>query len=62
MNYQELREFKIKDIEKKLRKNKSVSRWAVGPYRFELRQRLSDDENALEELEKLIEYANESIQ
>ena len=38
-----------------------VSRWAVGPYRFELRQRLSDDENALEELEKLIEYANESI-
>ena len=54
MNYEQLRESKIKDIEKKLRKNEMVSRWAVGPYRFELRQRLSDDE--------LIEYANESIQ
>ena len=61
MNYAELRESKIKDIEKKLRNNEPVSRWAVGPYRFELRQRLSDDQNALEELEKLIEYANESI-
>ena len=61
MNYEQLRESKIQDIEKKLRKNESVSRWAVNPYRFELRQRLSYDENALEELEKLIEYINESI-
>lgn len=61
MNYEQLRKSKIQDIEKKLRHNESVSRWAVGPYRFELRQRLSDDENALEQLEKLIEYANESI-
>ena len=61
MNYEQLKESKIQDIEKKLRKNESVSRWAVNPYRFELRQRLSDDENALEELEKLIEYINESI-
>lgn len=61
MNYEQLRESKIQDIEKKLRKSESVSRWAVNPYRFELRQRLSDDENALEELEKLIEYINESI-
>ena len=61
MNYEQLRESKIQDIEKKLRKNESVSRWAVNPYRFELRQRLSDNENALEELEKLIEYINESI-
>jgi CRISPR/Cas system-associated endonuclease Cas1 len=61
MNYDELREEKINGIEAKLRNGQYVSPFKMMPYRFELKSRLSDDQNALDELNKLIDFANESI-
>jgi hypothetical protein len=61
MNYEELREQKMSDIEKKLRAGQHVSPFKIMPYRFELKSRLSDNQDALDELDKLIDFANESL-
>ena len=61
MNHEELKEQKINEYEQKLRNNEQVKPFWVFPYRFELRERLKDDENASYELEKLIDFVNESL-
>jgi len=61
MNYEELREQNIAKYEQQLRNNEYVKPFKIMPYRFELRERLKDDENASYELEKLIDFANESL-
>lgn len=61
MNYEEIREDKIKGIEKKLRNGQHVSPFKIMPYRAELKSRLSDNQDALDELDKLIDFANESL-
>lgn len=61
MNYQELRQQKIEELETKLRNNEHVKIWNVYSYRFELRDRLVDDERALEYLQECIEFINDSL-
>ena len=61
MNYAEIRQQKIDELEKKLRNNEHVRIWNVMPYRFELRDRLVDDENASEYLRECIDLVNESL-
>ncbi len=60
MNFEELRERQIDELEIKLRNNQHVRIWNVIPYRFELLKRLVDDERATEYLRECIEFANES--
>jgi hypothetical protein len=61
MNYEELKEMKTDDLERKILNNQPVSRFAVYPYRKELRKRLQFNTNALEYLEELIESVNETL-
>ena len=61
MNYAEIREQRIDELEKKLRNNEYVRVWNVMPYRFELRDRLVDDERASEYLRECIDLANDTI-
>lgn len=61
MNYQELRQQKIEELETKLRNNEHVKIWNVYPYRFELRDRLVDDERASDYLRELIDLINETL-
>jgi len=61
MRYDYLREKKVLEYASKIRNNEHVSRFAVYPYRFELREELKDDENASHYLESLIESALESL-
>lgn len=61
MNYQELRQQKIEELEKKLRNNEHVKIWNVYPYRFELRDRLVDDERALDYLRECVDLINETL-
>ncbi len=55
MNYTELQEIKKSDYVIKLKAGEPVSRFAVYPYRKELRHALRNDSEALERLEFLIE-------
>ena len=61
MNYAELKQQRIDELEKKLRNNEYVRVWNVIPYRFELRDRLVDDERASEYLRECIDLANDTI-
>jgi hypothetical protein len=61
MNYEELKEMKIDDLERKILNNQPVSRFAVYPYRKELRERLKFNDDASEYLEELIESVNETL-
>lgn len=61
MNYEELKEMKIDDLERKILNNQPVSRFAVYPYRKELKERLKFNDSASEYLDELIESANESF-
>ena len=61
MNYDQLKELRISEYEEKIRNNEQVSRFAVYPYRDELRELLKDDEKASEYLEQLVESALESL-
>ena len=61
MNYQELRQQKIEELETKLRNNEHVKIWNVYPYRFELRDRLVDDERALDYLRECVDLINETL-
>ena len=61
MNYQELRQQKIEELETKLRNNEHVKIWNVYPYRFELRDRLVDDERAADYLRECVDLINETL-
>ena len=61
MSYEELADWKIQELERKIRNNESVSRWSVYPHRTELRRLLKDDEEASQYLELLIESAEDSM-
>ena len=61
MNYEELKHQKIDELEKKLRNNEHVRIWNVMPYRFELRERLKDNERASEYLRECIDLAKDTI-
>ena len=61
MNYQELRQQKIEELETKLRNNEHVKIWNVYPYRFELRDRLVDDERASDYLRELVDLIHETL-
>tara|TARA_R100000951_G_C2652234_1_gene184731 strand:+ start:6095 stop:6280 length:186 start_codon:yes stop_codon:yes gene_type:complete len=61
MNYQELRQQKIEELETKLRNNEHVKIWNVYPYRFELRDRLVDDERASDYLRECVDLINETL-
>lgn len=61
MNYEELKQQKIDELEKKLRNNEYVRVWNVMPYRFELRDRLKDNERASEYLRECIDLAKDTI-
>jgi hypothetical protein len=61
MNYEELKELKVDEYEKKLLNNQPLSRFAVYPYRKELRERLKFNDDATEYLEELIESVNETL-
>ena len=61
MNYEELKQQKIDELEKKLRNNEHVRIWNVMPYRFELRERLKDNERASEYLRECIDLAKDTI-
>lgn len=61
MNYTEIQETKKSDYVIKLLAGESVSRFAVYPYRKELRHALRFDPEALEYLESLIESVEETI-
>lgn len=52
---------KIDDLERKILNNQPVSRFAVYPYRKELRERLKFNDDASEYLEELIESVNETL-
>jgi len=51
------RKLKIKNIADRLLKGEKVSRWEVMPYRFDLREKLKNNEDALYELELMIDCA-----
>ena len=55
------RKLKIKNIADRLINGEKVSRWEVMPYRFDLRVKLKDNEEALHELEIMIECALGSV-
>lgn len=61
MIYDELRQEKIEKYAQQLRNNEPVKRFAIYPYRNELRNILSDDEEALRELEFYIESVQETL-
>ena len=61
MNYLELRQQKIEELETKLRNNEHVKIWNVYPYRFELRDRLVDDERASDYLRECVDLINETL-
>ena len=61
MNFQEIKQREIDELEKKLRNNEHVRIWNVMPYRFELRERLKDDKNASEYLRECIDLAKDTI-
>lgn len=61
MNYEEIRQRDIEQIAEQLRNNEPVKRFQMFPYRFELREMLAGDEDALMYLENLVDSVNESI-
>ena len=61
MNFQEIKQREIDELEKKLRNNEHVRIWNVMPYRFELRERLKDNERASEYLRECIDLAKDTI-
>lgn len=61
MNYKQLQEEKKSDYVIKLKTGLPVSRFAVYPYRKELRHSLKNDSEALERLEFLIESVENTI-
>ena len=61
MNFQEIKQREIDELEKKLRNNERVRIWNVMPYRFELRERLKDNERASEYLRECIDLVKDTI-
>ena len=61
MDIHDLMEYQIKTYTNNLINNKPVSRFAVFPYRKELRKRLENYPEALDQLELLIESVKNTI-
>jgi hypothetical protein len=61
MNYEEIKARDIEQMAQQLRNNEPVKRFQIFPHRFELRDILADDEDALMYLENLVDSVNESI-
>lgn len=61
MNEDIERQRKVEELAQALINNEHISRWAIMPFRAQLRDKLEDNDEALERLEELTEAALESL-